>query len=150
MATNESTSTEFSIPGEIGGNLYYQKYNHKNVLGFYTGYDYESLNTFNTEEIVEGNKAKSINNQLHYGALGVVSDFDVFKMNFNIRSSYSHVLASSSETGKNLSGSKYIVALTYKPAGRFSFGAFYKHYDLTGATKLSIDRIGVNVGIVVF
>lgn len=147
---SESLTSEFSIPGEVGGNLYYQNYNRENGLGFYTGYDYESLNTFNTAEIVGGDTVKNINNQMHYGTMGVVSNFDVFKMNFNVRASYSYVLASSSDSGKNLSGSKYILALTYKPDGRFSFGAFYKHHDLEGTTKLSIDRIGFNVGIIVF
>lgn len=147
---SESTTTDFSIPGEVGGNLYYQNYNRENGLGFYTGYDYESLNTFNTAEIVGGDAVKNINNQLHYGTVGVVSNFDLFKMNFNIRSSYSYVFTSNADFGKNLSGSKYILALTYKPDGRFSFGAFYKHHNLEGSTKLSIDRIGFNVGIIVF
>jgi len=71
-------------------------------------------------------------------------------LKMNLKASISKTISSSTTGSKALTGTKYIVFYTYKPEGRFSFNAFYKHHDLEGPTKLKIDRIGVSVGIMVF
>lgn len=147
---SESQNKEFSIPGEVGGNLYFQKYNSKNGLGLQMGYDYESLNLYNTSELIGGDVVKNRKNHLHYGTAGALVNFDLFKSNFIVRGSYSHLISVKSDTGSLLTGRKYIFTLTFKPENRFSIGIFYKHHDIKSTTKLSIDRIGLNLGFTVF
>jgi len=143
---SESATQEFSIPGEVGGNLYYQYYFKENSLGIYSGYDYEKLNTFNTDQLVSGASIVNIDNQLHYATLGATQGFSLFNLKMNIKASVSKTIASSTSGSKSLTGMKYIFFYTYKPEGRFNFNVFYKHHSLKGPTDLSIDRIGISVG----
>ncbi|MDD4976191.1 MAG: hypothetical protein PHY93_17675 [Bacteriovorax sp.] len=145
-----STTSNFSIPGEIGFNLYYQYYLKENLLGIYSGYDFEKLNTFNTSEMFSGSSVENIDNKIHYGTLGVSQGFSLFDLKMNLKASISKTLASSTSGTKAFSGYKYILFYTVKPEGRFSFNVFYKHHELKGPTQLSIDRIGFSIGILVF
>ena len=147
---SETTTTEFSIPGEVGGNLYYQYFLKDYSLGLYSGYDFEKLNTFNTDQIVSGAPVTNIDNKLHYATLGVSKGFTLMDFKMNIKASISKTVASSTTGTKALTGTKYIVFYTYKPEGRFNFNVFYKHHELQGPTQLKIDRIGVSVGIMLF
>lgn len=147
---SETTTTNLSIPGEVGGNLYYQYFLKDYSLGLYSGYDYEKLNTFNTDQIVSGAPVTNIDNQLHYVTLGASKGFSFLDFKMNLKASISKTIASSTSGTKALTGMKYILFYTYKPEGRFNFNVFYKHHELSGPTKLAIDRIGFSVGIMVF
>ncbi|MFN8371191.1 MAG: hypothetical protein U0T83_11285 [Bacteriovoracaceae bacterium] len=150
-ATSDTAAATLTIPGELGFNTYYQYMIKSFNLGVYTGYDYEKLNTFNTHEIVNGTPIKNIENNLHYATVGATKGFTLFDLKMNFKASISQTLASSSTgSGKSLSGYKYILYYTYKPEGRFSFSAFFKHHELEGPTKLSINRFGLSVGISIF
>lgn len=144
---SEAATSDFSIPGEIGVNLYYQYYLKQFTLGIYSGYDFEKLNTFNTSAIVTGSEIKNVDNKIHYGTFGLSKAFTLFDLNMNLKASYSKTVASTTSGEKALSGEKYILFYTYKPEGRFSFSTFYKHHNLTGSTKLTIERIGFSIGI---
>lgn len=150
--TGNSTSatSEFSIPGEIGLNLYYQYYLKERSLGIYSGYDYEKLNTFNTDQIVTGAEVKNVDNQLHYATFGVSQGLTFLDFKMNLKASISKSIASSTSGTKSLSGMKYIIFYTYKPEGRFNFNVFYKHHELKGPTQLSINRTGFSVGVLFF
>lgn len=145
-----SSSTDFSIPGEVGANLYYQYYLKENKIGFYSGYDFEKLNTFNTDQVVGGSAIKNIDNKIHYLTAGITKGFTLFDLNMNLKASFSKTIASSTSGTKALTGSKYILFYTYKPEGRFNFNLFFKHHSLTGPTKLSINRIGLSIGVLIF
>ncbi len=145
-----STTTTFSIPGEIGTNLYYQYYFKENKLSLYSGYDFEKLNTFNTDQIVTGASVTNIDNKIHYATFGATKSFTLFNLNMNLKASVSKSITSSTSGTRALAGTKYILYYTYKPEGLLSFSAFYKHHMLSGTTKLAIDRIGFSVGVLVF
>ncbi len=145
-----SPTAEFSIPGEVGFNFYYQYYFKENLLGLYLGYDYEKLTTFNTSEIVSGSPIRTIDNKIQYATFGASKGFSLFNLKMNLKTSFSKSLASTTSGTAALSGSKYIIYYSVIPEGRFSFHALYKHHELSGPTKLSIDRIGLSVGILVF
>lgn len=147
---SETTTTEFSIPGEVGGNLYYQYFLKDYSLGLYSGYDFEKLNTFNTDQIVSGAPVTNIDNKIHYATLGVSKGFTLMDFKMNIKASISKTVASSTTGTKALTGTKYIVFYTYKPEGRFNFNVFFKHHELQGQTQLKIDRIGFSLGIMLF
>lgn len=145
-----STTTELSIPGEIGFNLYYQYYLKESLLGIYSGYDFEKINTFNTSEIVSGSPLVNVDNKIHYATIGLSQGFSLFDLKMNLKASLSKTIASTTSGSKSLEGVKYILFYTVKPEGRFSFNVFYKHHELKGPTQLSIDRIGMSVGVLVF
>lgn len=145
-----STTSDFSIPGEMGFNLYYQHYMKERWLGIYSGYDFEKLNTFNTNEIVSGMPVVNIDNKIHYATVGLSQGFSLLDLKMNIKASVSKTIASTTSGSKSLTGMKYILFYTVKPEGRFSFNMFYKHHELNGPTQLSIDRIGFSVGVLVF
>lgn len=150
--TGNSTSatSEFSIPGEVGFNLYYQYYLKESSLGIYSGYDFEKLNTFNTSEIVSGSPVVNVDNKIHYVTIGLSQGFSILDLKMNVKASLSKTIASTTTGSKSLTGMKYILFYTVKPEGRFSFNVFYKHHELKGPTQLSIDRIGFSVGVLVF
>ncbi|MBC7539230.1 MAG: hypothetical protein H7281_10440, partial [Bacteriovorax sp.] len=145
-----STTSSFSTPREIGGNLYYQYYLKNNSLGLFSGYDYEKLNTFNTNEIVVGKPLKNIENNIHYATFGILQGFSFYDLTMNLKASVSKTISSSTSGSKTLSGYKYILFYSYKPENRFTFNIFYKHHSLKGTTDLSIDRFGLSVGLQVF
>lgn len=145
-----SATNSFSIPGEFGFNLYYQYYMANYQAGVYSGYDFEKLNTFNTSELIKGGQLKNISNSIHYVTVGGLIYKEMFDLKSILKASISKSIISSSTGSSQLSGYKYILHYTLKPQGRFNFSLFYKHHTLEGATKLSIDRIGVGVGMSVF
>ncbi|MDD4976290.1 MAG: LysM domain-containing protein [Bacteriovorax sp.] len=145
-----SSTSDLSVPGELGYNLYYQYYMKENSLGIYSGYDYEKLNTLNTNEIIAGSPLVNIDNRVHYGTIGLTKSFSFFNLNMNLKSSVSKTLTSTTTGTKALTGYKYILYYTIKPEGRFSFNMFLKHHELEGPTKLSINRIGLSIGISIF
>lgn len=149
-SADATESTSVNIPGEIGGNLYYQRYFKDQQIGVYGGYDYEKLNTFNTDEILVGSPVENVKNDLHYATVGSQKSFTLFDVKQNFKASVSYVLDSSTTGNTALTGFKYILYYTIKPEGRFSFSAFYKHHQLQGPTDLSIDRIGLSVGFMIF
>lgn len=145
-----TSDTSLSIPGEIGGNLYYQNYLREQKVALYGGYDFEKLNTFNTDQVIEGAAIGNVDNKIHYATLGLSKGFSLFDLNMNIKASFSKSIASSTSGPKALTGTKYIVFYTYKPQSRFSFNAFFKHHNLSGPTELSINRFGLMVGYSLF
>jgi hypothetical protein len=147
---SQASTSSFSIPGEVGGNLYYQYYLKENSLGIYSGYDYEKLNTYNTDQIITGSPVVNVSNNLHYGTIGLSKGFSLFDYKMNLKASASKIFTSTTTGTKALTGTKYIVYYTYRPEGRFNFNVFYKHHELSGTTKLSIDRIGFSIGIIIF
>jgi hypothetical protein len=145
-------NSNFKTPGEIGGNLYYQHFFKDYQLGFYTGYDFEILNTFNTSDIITGKPVVNIENKMNYLTGGFVKGFSFLKLNFNFKASISKTISSTiSSTGTiPFTGQKYILNLTYKPNDKYNFNVFYKHHSLSGSTQLAINRIGFSVGFSLF
>ena len=147
---SDSENSSINIPGEIGYNLYYQYYIPESLLGFYSGYDYENLNTFNTDQILIGDPIKNISNKMHYATLGISQSFDLKSIRLNTKLSFSEVLSSSTNGSKALTGHKYLVYLSLRPEGRFSYNLLYKHHDLKGPTNLAINRFGLSIGFQFF
>lgn len=151
VGNSASSTSKFSIPGEFGGSLYYNYFLEKQSLGFYSGYDFESLNTFNTNKIVFGAPVENVNNKIHYIIFGLAKDFSPLNLKMNVKISLAKSFSSSTNGAeKTLSGSKYSLFYSYFPKGRFNFNLFYKRHSLTGPTKLTITRVGLGVGIVAF
>jgi hypothetical protein len=148
--SDATETTKIDIPGEVGGNIYYQYYFKDQALGVYFGYDYEKLNTFNTSEILIGSSVENEKNDLHYVTLGASKNFSVLDLKMNLKTSASLIVSASTTGSEELSGYKYIVYYTVKPEGRFSFSAFFKHHELEGATDLLINRFGLSVGFSIF
>jgi hypothetical protein len=147
---SNSTINDINIPGEIGYNFYYQYYLQKNKTGIYLGYDYEELNTFNTNQLLVGDPVKNISNKINYGTLGFNQSYEINNSVFNSKISFSNILSSKSSLGEKLTGYKYLVYLSLRPEGRISYNIIYKHHDLKGPTNLSINRYGIGIGFQFF
>lgn len=151
VAGNSTSSTkEFSTPGELGFNTYYQYYMKDRSLGVYSGYDFEKLNTFNTSQIVSGSPVENVDNQIHYVTAGMFYAFEPYDLKMTLKASISKTLASTTSGTVPLTGYKYIFYYTIKPLGPLNLSFFYKHHELKGPTNLSINRIGFSIGFALF
>lgn len=150
VSGNLSSNSKITIPGELGYNLYYQYFVRERLLGFYGGYDYEKLNTFNTDQLVLGTQIHNIRNDLHYATFGVNKAFMLGSNTLSFKASLAKTIASDTNGSKKLTGSRYLLYFSFRPEGRFSYNILYKHHDLNGPTKLSINRVGFSVGFQFF
>jgi hypothetical protein len=108
-----SSTTNVSLPGEIGFNFYYQYLIKEFKVGVYSGYDYEKLNTFNTTELLLGSPVKNIVNEIHYGTLGVVKYFEYFKLDMSLKASFSKSVKVTSSSVSQLSGGSVIMFISF-------------------------------------
>ncbi len=147
---NDSGTQKISIPGELGYNLYYQYFFSETLTGLYSGYDFEDLNTFNTDQLVLGDSVKNISNKIHYGTIGVSQSFLFKSLMQSWKISFSKTLASETTGIKKLEGYKYMLFLSLRPEGKFNYNFLFKHHELEGPTKLSINRFGIGIGLQFF
>lgn len=147
---NDSGTQKISIPGELGYNLYYQYFFTETLTGIYSGYDFEDLNTFNTDQLVLGDSVKNISNKIHYGTIGISQSFLFKSLMQSWKISFSKSIVSETTGVKKLEGYKYMVFFSLRPEGKFNYNFLFKHHELEGPTKLSINRFGIGIGLQLF
>ena len=142
-----------SIPWEYGLNSYigYQRANWP--VEIYTGLDYESFSSYNTEELPFGESLSTREHALTFMTFGVAKKFSWFNKQFLAKASYSQSIISSQSrpslvNPEEFSGSKFILYLNMKASKKWFYHGFYKQHDLEGATALHIARMGVGFGYV--
>jgi hypothetical protein len=137
------------IPIEIGGNIYYQ-YSFSSIpISPYIGFDFERFSTFNVSELQNGTPLSARQNSLLYTTFGMGYNFSIKSLRLHLKFSYSKTLSSSTNAANGdeaFTGTRRLIYLNIKQDGPFLMHIFYKHHDLNGATKLSIDRIGIGFG----
>ncbi|MBP9681564.1 MAG: hypothetical protein KBD76_09175 [Bacteriovorax sp.] len=144
---------KLNIPLEIGGNLYYQYSLVSLHLSPYVGFDFEKFTTFNAADLENGDPLTTRQNSLLYatGGLGYNFLYDQFKI--YVKASYSKSINSSTTSQKSedrFTGNRYMLYLNIKKSGPFLMHLFYKYHQLTGPTELSINRVGIGFGYIIF
>ena len=147
--TAPNSDMKIKIPAELGLSLYYQYSFNYSMPTLYTGFDRETFSSFNTSDLLNGDQLEVRKNILYFYALGLVKTVDVKKNAITLRASYAKSFKSSTTSAdpKNVfKGSQIHFSLSLKGANNFSYNFLYKRFDLTGFTKLSVNRFGIGIG----
>jgi hypothetical protein len=142
------------FPPEFGSNVYYQFYIKKFSLQPYVGIDYESLNTFNSKDLLLGQPLVTRTNKLIYGTFGLAHGKAISNFTLLTKASLSKTIitsTSSSFSSDKYGGYKAIVSLGFKEnTSPWLFNFFYKVHLLSGPTELVINRFGAGIGFSFF
>lgn len=146
-----SSDKEIEIPWEYGLTAYVGYKKNFWPVEVYTGLDYESFSSFNTEELVTDEDLAVRTHNIAYATLGVSKAYTLLNRFFLTKFSMSRSFSStesreSSVDPKPYTGSKFILFTAMKAAKRWYYSAFYKQHNLEGPTSLNIRRIGIGVG----
>jgi hypothetical protein len=147
------TSSDLKTKAEIGFNLYYQQLITFGAVNIFGGIDYEKFSTFNTSAYIKGASLTLNENKITYGTIGVGKTFFFGDYKFLLKSSLSKSLSSQSTSSLNtdtFEGSRFLLFASLKGDTRFTYHILYKRHMLDGPTKLTIDRIGIGLGFVIF
>lgn len=146
-------STKLKGKDEIGYNLYYQHLTPWSGLSLYGGLDYEQFSTFNTTAFIEGADLGMNQNKVYYGTLGAGKTFFWKDNKILVKGSLSQSIksdTSSSNPEDIFKGQRLLLFASFKGESRFTYHFLYKRHMLEGPTKLTINRIGVGLGFVIF
>lgn len=147
------SSSELETKPEIGFNFYYQQLTSWYELSFFGGGDYEQFSTFNTSAFVEGEPLALNQNKIFYATAGMARTFFISDLKLLVKSSISQSLKSdttSSLPTDKFDGQRFTLFGSIKGESQFTYHLLYKRHMLDGPTKLTINRIGVGIGFVIF
>ncbi len=152
--TGETEQRKISIPNEYGATLYTQYSIPYSQFSPYAGLDYEKLTTFNMVEIQNAEPVAFRQNSFIYLTAGAGYNLKLTRYRIYLKASVSKTLYSSSSTLKTsdeFNGYRELLYFNIKKHNSpYVFHAFYKHHNLTGPTKLTIDRFGIGLGYFIF
>lgn len=132
---------EYGFVATINRKLKYRK------LALSAGFDYEHFTTYNIDEVFDTNELETRANHLGFLSLGLSKKFLIKNREISSKFSFSQsITSSSSDTGKEFSGTKWMIYLNFGIAKELRAHAFYKIHDLAGPSSLLISRYGVGFG----
>lgn len=146
-------SNKIETDAEIGFNLYYQQLTPWAQLSLYGGVDYEKFSTFNTNAFIDGQALAFNQNKIIYGTVGLGRTFIFGEQKVLIKSSIAQTIKSdttSSDPGDKFEGQRFLLFASIKGESRFTYHIIYKRHMLEGPTNLTINRIGLGLGFVIF
>lgn len=146
-------SDQLEADAEIGFNLYYQQLTPWNAVSLYGGMDFERFSTFNTTAFLEGEKLAFNQNSIVYATAGAARTFFISDLKLLVKSSIAQSVVS--KTTSNFSvdqftGQRFTLFASIKGESQFTYHLLYKRHMLDGPTKLTINRVGVGIGFVIF
>jgi hypothetical protein len=144
---------ELDTEAEIGFNLYYQQLTSWHELSFYGGVDFEKFSTFNTNAFLTGEDLALNQNSLYYATLGAARTFFVGDLKFLMKTSLSQSIKSDTDSKtpeEKFEGQRFTLFASVKGESQFTYHLLYKRHMLDGPTNLTINRIGVGLGFVIF
>ncbi len=153
LSGDNITANEIETKPEIGFNLYYQQMTTFYGLSFYGGADFEQFSTFNTSAFIEGEELALNQNKVFYATAGIARTFFISDYKLLVKSSLSQSLKSdttSSRPTDKFEGQRFTLFGSFKGESQFTYHLLYKRHMLEGPTKLTINRIGVGIGFVIF
>ncbi|MDO9181272.1 MAG: hypothetical protein Q7U04_02635 [Bacteriovorax sp.] len=161
---NSLTSEKISIPPEIGANLYYEYRLQNFGATVFSGIDYESFYVFNLRGLQNYGKVYVDGVGATYLTVGFAKSFTFFNRQLfsklsiskSFLSSYknneplsSGLIPDEYDTGK-YSGSKFLFYLNYKFNDKFYLHTLFKYHSMSGPSNLSVLRVGVGFGYILF
>jgi hypothetical protein len=153
LSGDSVNASELETKPEIGFNLYYQQLTSWHGLSFYGGADYEQFSTCNTTAFIDGEELALNQNKIFYATAGVARTFFISNYKLLLKSSLSQSLKSdttSSRPDDKFDGQRFTLFGSVKGESQFTYHLLYKRHMLEGPTKLTINRIGVGIGFVIF
>ena len=147
------TTDRIETEAEIGLNVYYQHLTPWSGLSLYGGADYETFSTFNTTNFIDGQPLALNQNKVIYGTFGLAKTFFFGDQKVLVKSSFAQSLKSdttSSNPDDKFEGQRFLLFASLKGESRFTYHIIYKRHMLEGPTTLTVNRIGVGLGFVIF
>lgn len=156
-AGNNINDQDVSIPLEIGGNFYSEYQLKKYGFSIYGGFDYEKMSTFNLEGVRNERQIYVDESTIGYLTLGGSRSFNLFGKTFFTKLSLSQSIFSSRSISygaavdqSSFEGSKILWYLFHKVSDRFFVHSLFKYHWMSGPSDLSVTRIGVGFGYILF
>ena len=152
--TNGTAQSDIKPKAEYGFNIYYQQVLTTNSISAFGGLDYEQFSTFNTDEYAtSGAELTFYQNKITYGTMGLGKTFFLGSDRLLLKTSLSQSLHSSTTSAvpnSEFKGQRFLLFASYKGDSRMSYHLLFKRHMLEGSSKLTINRIGVGIGFVIF
>lgn len=159
-SSNSLTAESVKIPPEIGFNLYGEYLWKKQNLTFYSGPDYEKFSIFNLQSLQSDQKVYVDGVGALYLTAGIAKSFVLFDGQFFSKISASKSLSTTYKTSSpssavsasdgKYSGVRFMFYLNYKLNPKFYIQSLLKIHTMTGPSDLSVTRVGLGVGYVLF
>lgn len=148
-----NSDDKIETKAEVGFNIYYQQLTSWSGLSLYGGVDYEQFSTFNTTQFIDGQDLALNQNKLVFGTFGIGKTFFFSDKKLLIKTSLSQSLSSATTSDNPIDefkGQRFLLFTSIKGEGQFTYHLIYKRHMLEGPTKLTINRIGLGIGFVLF
>ncbi len=156
-STNNLNDDSISIRPELGVNGYFSYKPIKKSYSIYGGFDYETFSTFNLESIQIAHDFLMNETQMFYLTLGFSKNFYFYKKPIFIKASISKQVATSYTSGSSLydpgvpySGFKMMFYLNKKFNKKWFLHILYKMHFMSGPDDLTVHRLGVGFGYILF
>lgn len=153
-ASNVSTG-EVSVPGEFGGNLYFEYRLKKINSTLYAGFDYETFSTFNMGAVNKSAILLVDKNSVTYFTLGISRLLKIRSYKLFTKFSLSKSITSSQtvnslgvDPGVGYDGYKAMIYLNYKISKKFYLHSLFKMHKMSGPDELTTTRIGLGFGYI--
>jgi hypothetical protein len=150
---NLPSGEDFDTKDEIGFNIYYQQLTSWNGLSFYAGADYEKFSTFNTSAFLTGENLALNQNTIIYATVGAARTFFIGDYKLLMKTSFSQSIKSDTTSlvpEEKFEGQRFTLFGSIKGESQFTYHLLYKRHMLEGPTNLTINRIGIGLGFVIF
>lgn len=157
-AVSNISSENTKTPPEIGFNIFGEYRLLNQNLTLYGGPDIERFSTFNTEGIANENKIYVDQNKVIYATLGMQRSIDIFNKHIFIKTSLSKSILSKYENAfpnhqlnpDPYQGIKYLLYINYKFSPKFYFHSLIKYHVMSGPSNLTVLRVGIGFGYILF
>lgn len=156
-AGNNINDQNVALPLEVGGNFYTEYQLKKYGFSVYGGFDYEKMATFNLEGVRDERIIHVDESTIGYLTIGGSRSFSLVGNTFFTKLSLSKSIFSSRSISyggavdeTNFEGSKILWYLFHKVSDRFFVHSLFKYHWMSGPSDLSVTRIGVGFGYILF
>jgi hypothetical protein len=140
-SSNAARNADISVPPELGLTAY-TNFKTKSSITPYLGADFESLSTFNIDELSSGKDLDTVDHKILYATAGCSVLLRINKKVYFAKLSISQSLMSDND----LKGQKAILFASIPLYERWSGHGFIKKHMLSGNTEVDINRVGFGIG----
>lgn len=154
---NEEVVENLNDKSSFNGHAYFKKYFLNKDFNVFIGYDLESFDTVNIQELNQTIEVTNTQNTFHFASMGLGYNFYFFNKMFYTQLKYQTSVASKkveslpvSDFKKNATKMQFLVA--YKSYDLFYINAFYNKIDMNylESSTANISQVGIGVGFDLF
>lgn len=160
LLTNSNSninSTVVADPVEVGATLYGEyRFLNKN-FNLYSGLDFETLSSYSLSDLLDDQKIYVENSKIMFVTVGISNFFTIYNLPFFTKFSFSKSILSTYDdvpgrpsASLKYSGYKTLFYLNYKFTDKLFLHSMIKYHTLSGPSDLSVLRVGLGVGFILF